>query len=136
LSVLFVDSNVFFYAKIMDREYGRPCAEALRKIESGEVAAATSVLVIVELANALRRYGLSEEVKDVVDALFSLEVSVLQVDSTDVRNAINIFNDARISPYDCVHVAVMRRVGIGEIVSADREFDKVPNIKRVDPHDL
>jgi len=136
LCALFIDSNIFFYAKIMDRKYGQPCAEVIRKIEKVEIAAATSVLIIAELANALRKYGLDDEVKDVVDALFSLEITVLQVDSTDMRNAINIFNDSRISPYDCVHIAVMEKAGIEEIISADREFDKLPNIKRIDPHDL
>ena len=36
-------------------------------------------------------------------------------------------------PPDCVHAAIMKRYGIKEILSADKEFDKVPNIKRLDP---
>jgi len=120
----------------MDREYGQACARVLRKIEAGEIDAATSVLVVVELANALRKYGLSNEVKKVVDAIFSLNISMLQIGSTDVRAAADIFENTRISPYDCVHVAVMKREGIIEMISADREFDRVPNIKRLDPHTL
>ena len=72
--------------------------------------------------------------KKVVDAVFSLDIPILQVDSTDVREGVDIFDKYRISPYDCVHVAVMKREGIKEIVSADREFDKVEDIKRLDPH--
>lgn len=133
---VFVDSNVFFYAKIMDREYGEACARFLRGVEAGEIEAATSVLIVVELANALRRYGLGDEVKKVVDAVFSLNVSMLQLGSTDVRDAANIFDRTRISPYDCVHVAVMERERIKEIVSADRDFDRVSDIKRLDPMQL
>jgi len=130
---VFIDSNVFFYAKIMDREYGNACAEILNRIVRGEVEAATSVLVAVELANALVKYGLSNEVKETIDGLFSLEISIHEVDQFDIRNAASIFDEFKISPYDCVHIAVMRRVGVNEIISADKDFDKVNLIKRSDP---
>jgi len=133
LVIYFIDSNVFFYAKMMDREYGKPCAEILSKIMKGEIKAITSALVTVELANALRKYGFGREVKGVVDALFSLDISIHEVDPLDVRNAVNIFDEFKISPYDCTHVAIMRRIGIVDIISADRDFDKIPWIKRSDP---
>lgn len=136
MPALFIDSNVFFYAKIMDRDYGEACARVIRRVEAGEIEATTSVLIVVELANALRKYGLSDEVKKVVDAVFSLDISILQVDPTDVRVAADIFDKSRISPYDCVHIAVMKRAAIKEIISADREFDRVTDIKRLDPHRL
>lgn|GEM_PF-3585510 len=72
MPVFLIDSNIFFYAKIMDKEYGKACAEILNRIVRGEVDAATSVLVAVELANALRKYGLNNEVKEVIDGLSSL----------------------------------------------------------------
>jgi DNA-binding FrmR family transcriptional regulator len=56
----------------MDKEYGKACAEILNRIVRGEVDAATSVLVAVELANALRKYGLNNEEKEVIDGLSSL----------------------------------------------------------------
>lgn len=120
----------------MDREYGASCAQVLRRIDAKEIDAAVTALVILEIANALRKYGLSDEVRMVVDAIFSLNISILHVDSMDVREAIDIFDKSRISPYDCVHVAVMKREGITEILSADREFDKVEGIKRLDPQRL
>ncbi|MDH7477694.1 MAG: type II toxin-antitoxin system VapC family toxin [Candidatus Bathyarchaeota archaeon] len=130
---VYIDSNIFFYAKILDRQYGRACAEILSKIEKGELKAATSTLVIVELANALSKYGLADEVKDVVDAIFSLNINILDVDSLDVRTAARVYDEFRISPYDCVHVAIMRKAGINEIISADKDFDKINWIKRRDP---
>ena len=134
--VYFVDSNVFFYAKIFDRVYGDACAGVLDKIERGELEAVTSTLVVVELANALRRYGLGDEVRDVVDAVFSLEMRVFEVDSIDVRTAAGIFDEFRVSPYDCVHAAVMKKAGVVEITSADKDFDKIEWIKRRDPKNI
>ena len=133
LVVYFIDSNVFFYAKIFDREYGDACAKILDKIVKGELEATTSTLIAVELANALRKFGLGDEVKEVIDAVFSLDIHVYEVDSLDVRNAARIFDEFRISPYDCVHAAVMRKAGIVDIISADKDFDKIEWIKRRDP---
>jgi len=133
LTVCFIDSNVFFYAKILDREYGNACTRVLGKIEKGEFGAVISTLVVVELANALRKHGLSDEVEDVVDAVFSLDIRIFEVDSIDVRTAASIFDEVRVSPYDCVHAAVMKKAGIVDIISADRDFDKIEWIKRRDP---
>ena len=129
----FIDSNVFFYAKIMDARYGPSCAEIVRKVHGGKVAAATSVLVALEVANALRKFGLTREVKDTVDSIFSLEIMILDMNSSDIRDAIDIFHRHHISPYDCAHVAVMKRAEIKNIISADRDFDHVPEVKRRDP---
>ncbi len=133
MAVYFIDSNVFFYAKVFDREYGDACARVLGKIEKGELEATTSTLVVVELANALRKHGLSDEVKDVVDAVFSLDIRVFEVDSLDVRTAARIYDEFRVSPYDCVHAAVMKKAGVDEIISADKDFDKIDWIRRRDP---
>jgi len=133
LEKCFVDSNVFFYAKIMDKEYGKSCARILEKIARGEFKAVTSTLALIELSNALWKYGLDKEIKDVIDAVFSLDVQIIQIDPLDMRNAVEIFDEFKISPYNCVHVAVMKKAKIEKIISADKDFEKVTWIKRIDP---
>jgi predicted nucleic acid-binding protein len=130
---VYLDSNVFFYAKIMDRAFGKSCSNVLRKVASGAVDASTSALVAVEVANALRKYGLAKEVTAEVRAIFSLGMEVFHLDATDVREAAEIFAEANIGPYDCAHAAIMRRNGVKEIISADKEFDKINWLKRLDP---
>ena len=132
----FVDSNVFFYAKILDGSYGKSCATIIRKIASKELQAATSALVPIEVANAMRKYHLEKEVADEVSSIFSLGMEISGIEAPDVQEAAEIFADARISPYDCLHVAVMRRTGLEEIISADKDFDSVAGITRVDPKSL
>ncbi|MFQ5711685.1 MAG: type II toxin-antitoxin system VapC family toxin [Candidatus Geothermarchaeales archaeon] len=133
MQTYFIDSNVFFYAKILDREYGEACVKILRGIAEGEIRAATSALIIIELVNALRKYGLGKEARGVVDATFSLDIAIYEVDPTDVRIAMKIFDEFEISPYDCVHAAVMKRVGTNYIISADKDFDEIKWLKRLDP---
>jgi predicted nucleic acid-binding protein len=42
----------------------------------------------------------------------------------------------KISPYDCAHAAIMKRNGLSTIVSADKEFDRVNWLKRIDPKSM
>jgi len=106
-------------------------------IESGlrpgaMIGCPSSDLVAVEVANALRKYGLAKEVTAEVRAIFSLGLEVYRLDATDVREAAEIFLEAYIGPYDCAHAAIMRRNGLKEIISADQEFDKINWLKRLD----
>ncbi len=129
----YVDSNIFFYAKIMDREYGPSCAEVIRSIHDGRTTAAVSTLVALEVANALRKFGLGREVRDTVDSIFSLRMQVASLEQSDLRNAINTFHKYLISPYDCAHVAMMKRLGAQALISADKDFDKITGITRRNP---
>ena len=55
----------------------------------------------------------------------------------DLDVAIELANlDTRAGARDLVHVAVMRRVGVELIVSADRGFDQIPDVTRLDPLDV
>ncbi len=129
----YIDSNVFFYAKIRDRTYGETCSNVLRKIMAGEFQAAVCSLVPIEVANALVKYGLQREVVEEVRAICSLINEVYAIDIADVQEAAEIYRMVTISPYDCLHAAVMKKYGLKDIISADRDFDKVDWIKRLDP---
>ncbi len=132
----FIDSNVFFYAKIMDAHYGTACARIIRRISSGALEASTSALVPVEVANAMRKFGLAGEIAAEVRALYSLGIEVLSIDAPDGLEAIEASGKFGISPYDCLHAIVMKRNGLREIISADREFDKLDWVNRTDPSSL
>ena len=41
-----------------------------------------------------------------------------------------------VSARDLVHAAVMRRLGANRIVSVDADFDRLPDVTRLDPADL
>lgn len=42
---------------------------------------------------------------------------------------------AEINPRDAIHVATLRGYGLETIVSADRDFDGIDDIRRLDPTD-
>jgi predicted nucleic acid-binding protein len=132
----YVDSNVFFYAKILDRQYGSACRFILEQVEAKRLQAVTSVLVYLEVGNALRKYGLAPEVERVIGAMASLPMEVHQLDSTIIGEAVQISRSADISIYDCAHAATMKEAKVKRIVTADRDFERVPWITRLDPLDF
>ncbi len=131
--MIYIDSNIFFYAKIMDRKYGKACARIVEDIAHGKIKASISPLVAIEVANALKKYGMEEEIKDTLNAILSLNMDIHPLDIIILRMAAEIFDESGISPYDCIHAATMKAHGIKELISADKEFDKVANIKRIYP---
>ncbi|MDG6898702.1 MAG: type II toxin-antitoxin system VapC family toxin [Nitrososphaerota archaeon] len=136
MSRLYLDSNVFFYAKIMDRTFGMDCARVLRSVSSGETKASISTLVPLEVANAMSKFGLGPEAPEEIRAIFSLGLEVYPVESTDVREVAETVGGGAASVHDCTHAVVMRRYGIREVVSADKDFDKFPWVNRIDPRDF
>lgn len=129
----YLDSNIFFYAKIRDRKYGDACAHILNLLVEGRLSASTSTLAIVETSNALRKYGRPSDVPDEVGAIYSLGLTVHELLNVDVRLATEIFAQTRVNPYDCTHAAVMKRNRIRNILSADPHFEEIPGITRTDP---
>ncbi len=129
----FIDTNIFFYAKIMDRKYGRSCAKILQALSEGKIDGIISSLILLEVANALSKYGLVREVKPVLTSIPALPVVIQSIDSLDVKKAVEIFHSYRVSPYDCTHAAVMLREGISNIISADYDFDRMKEVVRTDP---
>ena len=129
----YIDSNVFFYAKIMDRAYGKSCSGVLKGVVSGRLKASVSSLVPLEVANALAKYGLGVEVPAEIHAIFSMGLEIYPIEGADVRETAEVQNETGVSPYDCAHAVVMRKFGLREIISADMDFDKFHWLKRIDP---
>ena len=75
----------------------------------------------------------TDAVKDEIDAICSLGVTLGPVDDIVIRWAGEIFQKVRISPYDCVHAATMKKLNATEILSVDKDFDKISGIRRIDP---
>jgi predicted nucleic acid-binding protein len=64
----------------------------------------------------------------------ALEVDVLPVTTDDMNRTFELFErykSKKLPPRDLIHAAVMINNGISHIVSADKHFDSIKEIKRV-----
>jgi len=129
----FLDSNIFVNAKIKDRKYGSSCARVVTDLAEGRLSAATSTLALVEVSNVLRKIGLGKEVALEINSIYSTGITVSELLSVDVRLTVELFRSSGVSPYDCAHAAIMKRIGLDTILSTDPYFEDIPGINRLYP---
>lgn len=135
----FLDVNVPMYAAGKAHSYKEPCATVLTAVAQGQLSVGIDTEIIQEI---LYRYGALREIDlavEIADSLLDLIPTVYSVTATDMRDAIQLFNEY--SPHgvkarDVVHVAVMRNNGLAQIISTDKHFDQFSGITRHDPRDL
>ena len=94
----------------------------------------TSSEVLQEVLNIFVRRGQAPRALAVIaDLVSTLGGSVADVTAADVLTAASGSFRPSLSARDRIHIAVMRRLGIDTIISADKDFDLVPGIQRLDP---
>lgn len=72
------------------------------------------------------------ELKSVVEDIYSIpNLDVKPVSSLIPLRAIDFIEQNGLRPRDAIHAAIMEELGIGEIVSDDADFDRIPSIKRI-----
>jgi predicted nucleic acid-binding protein len=130
--VIFVDSNVPMYLIGDDQERRLAAQRILERLTGERKRLVTSSEVFQEL---LHRYGTGnrrDRIEPAFDTLRGLVEDVLAVEGADVFAAKDLIHaHPRLSARDAIHVAVMRRHEIREVVSFDLGFDAVSGIRRL-----
>lgn len=137
----YVDTNIFIYAIENHPDYGKACKKILLDIQNEELKACASVLVLVEIVNVLAK--INKELKKKkqkpleleanIEAVLSLPFIWFELDFLTIRKSTEYnYNIATLGYF---HLASMEINSIKEIISADKELDKVAFIKRTDPGD-
>lgn len=129
----FIDTNIFIYA-VRESESHPGAAATLEALGSGRASAVTSVSVIEELWHHELR-GRLTGLDGVTDSAFTLLRPVLDVTDEIVAAALDL-KVRGLGANDRIHVATCHANGIDTVLTADRGFDGVPGIRRVDPADL
>ena len=133
--MVFVDSNVYFYARNHDRVFGEACDSVLADVADGRLDAYSSVLAIAEAANAVRKVGKPAEMYEMASAITSLPVTLVDLTQAIAADGSRRAVAARGDPYDGAHVASAVSLGIRTIISTDTDMDRFEGISRLDPRD-
>lgn len=135
IPAVFVDANIPIYAAGREHPYKAPSVRVLMLAAEHPQSFVTDAEVLQELVHryvASGRWTLGREV------LFSfaevMHDRIEPVDAEDILEAAELADrNPGISARDLLHAAVMQRVGATQIVSVDGDFDRLPNITRLDP---
>ncbi len=135
---LFIDTAVFMYAAGGDHDLRRPCQSVLRGVLDRRIDAVTSAEVVQEV---LHRYLSIRQVTIGMGAARDILVAfgpVMPV-THDVMARVPDLADRyadRLAARDLVHLASCIEAGIDRIVTTDRGFDHVTEVRRVDPREM
>ncbi len=131
----FLDANIPIYAAGRDHPLRAPSLRVLHIAATNPVGFLTDVEVIQELLHrylALRLWPLGREsIREFSTIMRGRIEPLLEI---DVETAVSLADRyPGLAARDLVHAAVMNRLGMRLIVSADTDFDRIEGVERLDP---
>lgn len=131
---LAVDTTVPIYALGGASPHREPCRALIRRAGDEEVHLEASISIVQEVAHVrARRTGDRPEASRQAARLLPI-FDCHPVERDDVERALDLFvAHERLDMLDALHAASALNRGIGRMVSADRGFDDVPGLVRLDP---
>ena len=134
----FIDANVPIYAAGRAHPLKEPCVQVLLLAAEHPQAFVTDAEVLQELLHrylSLRLWPLGREAFLRFSELMQERVEAVQ--AADVQFAAGLADYYQeLGGRDLLHAAVMQRLGLYRIISADTGFDRLPDIERLDPAQL
>ena len=128
----FLDSSYLIYLRYsMSDEIFNYVTNFLREsVERGDRLFVNMIVVDEVLWILTKKYKVPlSEALELMDRLMPL-IEVIPLDYMDYDDMRRIMMNYGLKPSDALHVASMCKAGIKHIVSEDKEFDKIPWIKR------
>ena len=134
---VFIDTSVIMYAAGTNHPLRGACVAVMKAVDGGHIEAVTSAEVVQEILHrflAIRR-------PDIADALARSTLDtfapVLPITHALMRRVPDLARRyPGLSARDLIHVATCIHEGITEIISTDRGFDAVSEVRRIPPEEF
>jgi predicted nucleic acid-binding protein len=131
----FLDTNIFIRHLLADHPEHSPRATAyLQRIEQGELRARITDIVIFEIVFLLERTYRQPKAAIVaaVQPLINLPGIILP-GKRKFREVFTLYVELNLPFADAYYATLMRKQKVSEIVTFDRDFDRIPGITRHEP---
>lgn len=132
--MILVDANVPMYAAGAEHRFKAPAVRFLERVADGEVEAVVDAEMLQEILHryrALDRWQDGRRVFDLTRVIFPL---VLPVTGEVMDRARGILDrHGGLMARDALHAAVVQVNDLDGICSFDRDFDRIPGLRRVEP---
>ena len=130
--MILIDSNIPMYLVGTPGPYKTDAQRLLEKYVNQRQRLVTDAEVLQEILHRYNAINRRQDIQPAFDALLSVVDEVFPIDRAVVERAKEILLAyRRLSARDAVHVAVMERRGIQEIMSFDSGFDGLPRVTRL-----
>lgn len=135
-AAIFVDTNVLLRLLLDDEQSQSAAArELFSAVERGEITVWTSDVAIAELVWVLTGPIMRRERQAVARELALLmELPGLRLENkATMRRALDLFTKQAIDWVDAYHAALLLEQDSPELYSFDRDFDRIPGLRRLEP---
>ena len=143
---IFVDSNILTYHFLNHLVYGRKCKEFIGRIEKGDIEGFISPIIVSEAlfnfikAYIVKNYGIrSNEVisflKARFEVLYDIETDkaselfgifdIISISELEVKRCYKFINNYALLTNDAFHLATMKKRGLTNIATNDRDFERI-----------
>ncbi len=135
----FVDASVFVHAYLRPKRELRSHERSLKaharsivtRINEGEETVTTTVH-LSEIANVLEGWMSLEDARTVQRGLLARDsIRILSTARPDLIEALALGSEVDVGTSDALAAVLMRREGLREVYSFDRDFDRIPDIRRI-----
>ncbi|HEY4495645.1 MAG TPA: PIN domain-containing protein [Candidatus Paceibacterota bacterium] len=138
MTMIFLDANIFIrFLTKDDRKKAEDVRKLFELIESGRIKAQTHIIVLAEIVWTLHSFFKvkKETIAEYITLLFDLKNLAIN-DEKIISRAIETFKNRNIDFIDAFCASLATEHQIKYICSYDRDFDKIKDIKRIEPRDL
>ena len=130
--MILVDSNIPMYLVGAAHPHKLDAQRLLESALSAGERLVTDAEVLQEICHRYVAINRREAIQPAFDAILGVVDDVLPIGRTDVEQARDtLLRYQGLSARDALHIAVMARHDIAQLMSFDRGFDAYPRIKRL-----
>jgi len=133
---VFIDTAILMYAAGGEHPMKSPSAEIIRRVASGDLAGVISAEVIQEIGHRFMHARQPERAAELIGLALEVFSPVIPVSHVVVERMPGLIRRyPSLEARDLIHVATCLEERIETIVSPDRAFDVVAELKRIEPAD-
>ena len=130
--MIFVDSNIPMYLVGASHPHKLDAQRLLESALSTGERLVTDAEVLQEICHRYVAINRREAIQPAFDAMLQVVDDVLPIGRADVEDAKDtLLRYPALSARDALHVAIMARHNVTQLMSFDRGFDSYPGIKRL-----
>ena len=128
----YIDANVFILAALNQGEDGSKAKLFLRYISEKKLRVYTCTLTFDEFSYKVLKSKEKKEAHRLITAFFNLPfLTFIDVTTQLTWKAFDLIKQYNLDPRDAIHAASAIQAGIKIIVSEDKDFGKVKELKRI-----
>jgi predicted nucleic acid-binding protein len=130
--VVFIDSNIPMYLIGAAHPHKVDAQRLLERCISDGARLVADAEVLQEILHRYAAIGRPDAIQPAFEALLGVVDEVFPIERADAEKAKDILLGSKgLAARDALHVAIMRRYGVAEILSFDSGFDGCPGVKRL-----